>query len=570
MKWVITLLATCLVSIATLAQSAATTPEQTLQQQTIQAKSLYEKHAYAEAAAIIEKLSADPQITTLPEWINAFSSLPDYQALAGQSTQAILTIEKIVQLTNNLGFHFSADDLSKDDDLASLHNDPRYWELLARLAKNDAIWKKRAALWQDNPAIATPYKPVLTEEEKVAGLSKFWSEARFNFPFFVRVPDVDWDRLYMEYLPQVRAAQTTADYYRVMMRFAASLRDGHTNVYPPKELNDTFNGNVALGTQLVHDMVLVTGIYDPALAAQGIRVGAEILSIDGQPVREYAESAVAPYVSSSTPQDRNNRIYGYMLLRGPKDVPVRLTLQDESAKTLSVSVHRYCEPSSKCTWPGNERAQFKMLPGNVAYLAVNEFEDDLGAKTMRDNFATIAQATALIVDVRKNGGGSTNNGYEILSMLTDKPFQSSSQKMLDYKPSYRAWGGVPGWWRLPPREVGPDSVYLFSKRVVVLTSAKTFSAGEDFVVAFDAMHRGTLVGETTGGSTGQPLTFKLPGGGAARICTKADAYPDGRAFEGIGIPPQVQVSPSVSDVRQGIDAALNRAIEILLEPKPAY
>jgi hypothetical protein len=43
--------------------------------------------------------------------------------------------------------------------------------------------------------------------------------------------------------------------------------------------------------------------------------------------------------------------------------------------------------------------------------------------------------------------------------------------------------------------------------------------------------------------------FKLPGGGGERICTKDDTYPDGRVFEGIGVPPQVKVSPSVSDIR---------------------
>lgn len=475
-----------------------------------------------------------------------------YQALAGHPVQALATLNREV----DLGGVVPVDHLRGDPDLVSLHNDPQFQELLARLIKQEALWK-------DDPAIATPYKLVLTEDEKVAGLSKFWSEARFNFPFFARVLDVDWDRLYMEYLPQVRAARTTADYYRVMMRFAAALHDSHTDVYPPKELSGTFFARPALGTQLVEDKVLVTGVYDPALAAEGIRVGAQIVSVDGQPAREYAERAVAPYVSSSTPQDSNVRIYNYSFLNSPGDLPVQLTLQDESGKSRSVSVHRYCEPSSKCTWPDKGSSQFKMLPGDIAYLAVNQLEDDNGAKTMRDHFAAIAQAKALIVDVRKNGGGSSSEGYAILSMLTNKPFQNSSQRMLDYKPSYRASGDVPGWWKIPPSEVSPDSVHFFSKPIIVLTSTMTFSAAEDFVVAFDAMHRGTLVGETTGGSTGQPLIFKLPGGGFARICTKDDSYPDGRVFEGVGVPPQIKVAPTVADIRQGRDAALERAIEML-------
>jgi C-terminal processing protease CtpA/Prc len=202
-----------------------------------------------------------------------------------------------------------------------------------------------------------------------------------------------------------------------------------------------------------------------------------------------------------------------------------------------------------------------MLPGNIAYLAVNEFQNDLGARTMREHFSSISQAKGLIVDVRRNRGGNSNNDYELLSMLTDKPFQASSWRTLDYRPADRSWGNLPGWWK-GTDSVNPDSAHFFSKPVIVLMSSRTFSAAEDFVVAFDAMRRGTLVGETTAGSTGNGLRFKLPGGGSASICTKDNAYPDGRVFEGVGIPPHVKVSPSVSDIRQGRDAALERAIEI--------
>jgi C-terminal processing protease CtpA/Prc len=312
---------------------------------------------------------------------------------------------------------------------------------------------------------------------------------------------------------------------------------------------------------------LVTEVYDPALAALGIHVGSEIVSIDGRPVREYAESAVAPFVSSSTPQDRNIRVYRYLLLRGPKDVPVQLTVSDASGVTKSVSVHRYCEPSSKCVT--DEPVRFKILPGNIAYLAVDEFGDDAGAKTMRSNFASIAQAKGLIVDVRKNGGGNQMNGVAILSMLTDRPFASVSSRTLDYKPGYRANGGGAVWFRVPSGEADPDPTHYYPKPVIVLTSAITFSAAENFVALFDAMHRGTLVGETTGGSTGDGVEFKLPGGGWARIEMEDVEYPDGRVFEGVGIFPQATVAPTVSDIRQGRDAALERAVEILGEGRPA-
>ncbi|HXZ79092.1 MAG TPA: hypothetical protein VEG30_04125 [Terriglobales bacterium] len=88
----------------------------------------------------------------------------------------------------------------------ALRDRPEFKALVARL-------QREAALWNDSPALATPLKPMLSEEEKVAGLSKIWSEARFNFPFLGRI-DVDWNAEYMAFLPQVRAAKTTEDYYR--------------------------------------------------------------------------------------------------------------------------------------------------------------------------------------------------------------------------------------------------------------------------------------------------------------------------------------------------------------------
>jgi len=79
-------------------------------------------------------------------------------------------------------------------------------------------------------------------------------------------------------------------------------------------------------------------------------------------------------------------------------------------------------------------------------------------------------------------------------------------------------------------------------------------------VVFDAMKRGEIVGEPTGGSTGQPLMITLPGGGSARVCTKHDRYPDGKEFVGVGIQPAVVVHPTVEDFRAGRDTVLDAAL----------
>ncbi len=153
------------------------------------------------------------------------------------------------------------------------------------------------------PAQNTPFATTLSEDARIAGLSTVWAETRFNFAFFDRQPDLDWNQTYVDFLSKVRATPSTEDYYRVLMRFAALLKDGHTNVYPPEAIQNAFYARPGLQTRSVEHMVVVTGIDDPALLTQGWHVGDVLLKINGEDIRRYAEREIAPYQSSSTPQD---------------------------------------------------------------------------------------------------------------------------------------------------------------------------------------------------------------------------------------------------------------------------
>src|SRR4051812_37493908 len=91
---------------------------------------------------------------------------------------------------------------------------------------------------QEKSAFKTPFRENIGDDEKAAGLSRFWSEVKYNFANFDLVPGLEWDALYLEYLPRVRATKSTLEYYRVLTELCARLKDGHTNVVPPAELTD--------------------------------------------------------------------------------------------------------------------------------------------------------------------------------------------------------------------------------------------------------------------------------------------------------------------------------------------
>lgn len=56
---------------------------------------------------------------------------------------------------------------------------------------------------------------------------------------------------------------------------------------------------------------------------------------------------------------------------------------------------------------------------------------------------------------------------------------------------------------------------------------------------FKSNRRGTLIGESTGGSTGTPYLFKLRCGGSGRIVSVGYRLLDGTEFIGRGIQPNV-------------------------------
>ncbi len=445
----------------------------------------------------------------------------------------------------------------EDTDLTSLHSDARWKPLLDRAA---AAAKADSEFW-NGPAMQTPYRANLSEEEKVAGLSKLWAEAKFNFIYFDRVPDLNWDALYMKYLPRVRASKSTLEYYRLLIEMAARLGDSHTGVWMPKELREQVYSAPLLRARLVDGKVVVAAVA-PALASTGITPGLEIVAIDGRPVMEYAKERVAPYVSASTPQDRDTRTYDYQLLQGPKRSPVELTLRDASGRTFKRSVPRLSGAEYRKAWPSDPMT-FRTLPGNVAYVALNTFEDARVADQFEAAFPEIAKADALVLDVRENGGGNSANGDRVLACLTDHPIPGTPWDTRDYRPTFRAWGRRETRYASPGDSIPPNGKLLFTKPVVLLTSPRTFSAAEDFTAGFHDMKRGRIVGETTGGSTGQPLSFPLPGGGAARVCTRHCTLADGTEFVGVGIRPDVAVSPTIADIRAGRDAVLEAALREL-------
>ena len=437
--------------------------------------------------------------------------------------------------------------LDKEPTLDAIKKEPRYLVLIKKLKEEGALW--------NNTALKTPYKANLSDAEKVAGLSLLWSQAKYNFVNFDHL-DIDWTQTYLDYLPKVQDTKSTAEYYKVLINFYAQLKDGHTNVYVPDSLSSAFYSRPPFRTELIEGRVFVNQVFSDSLNKSGIVPGLEVIKIDGEPVISYGEKNVRPYVSSSTPQDMEIREFSYQLLSGAKNKPIVIEFKDRSGKTINSTIARtgYHDVTRLKTM------EYQTI-GGVGYLTINNFEDNKIIKQFDSLYtAEIIKTKGLIIDLRYNGGGDGGIGFNILKRLTDKPFLNSQAKILQH--SSRPYD-EPLWDNLGYGRWSPNGKIFYDKPVIVLIGPRTFSAAEDFTVAFDYMKRGTLVGMATGGSTGQPVPFSLPGGGSARVCGKRDTYPDGKEFVGIGIMPDVTVKKTIKDLLSGKDAAKDKALEML-------
>ena len=146
----------------------------------------------------------------------------------------------------------------------------------------------------------------------------------------------------------------------------------------------------------------------------------------------------------------------------------------------------------------------------MAYVALNSFSSNEAASAFKRAMEEIGRHQGLLIDVRNNGGGSSAEGYSVISRLIDKPVRGSRWKTRQYMPAFRAWGEKEAWLEGQPSIIRPATGKPFLGPVVVLIGPDTVSAAEDFVVAIHAASRATLVGERTAGTTGQPLMVKLP------------------------------------------------------------
>jgi peptidase S41-like protein len=198
------------------------------------------------------------------------------------------------------------------------------------------------------------------------------------------------------------------------------------------------------------------------------------------------------------------------------------------------------------------------LPGNVGYLDLRGFlPAQFGAETVVAAMNFLANTDALIIDLRRNGGGEP----AMVALISSYLFEGEPVHLNDLY--FRPDNSTRQWWTLP---YVPGKRYGGKKEVYVLTSNRTFSAAEEFTYNLKNLKRATIVGETTGGGAhpGGPRRINehfaiwVPSGRAINPISKTN-------WEGTGVKPDLDV-PADQALKVAHIAAMKKVVEKVTQP----
>jgi len=417
---------------------------------------------------------------------------------------------------------------------------------------------------------AQAMRDTVSRADKLYALSMIWKEADYNFVFFDKQPHLNWDSLYVAYIPKILATKNVYEYIKVLSAFTSTLKDGHTSVmFTQAYWNDIDSPPVSYVTHLGKRYVTAA---DESLKDK-VPIGSEIVKLDGMP---WAAD------------EASNNWYGF------KNTPIELTLRTPGNKESKIVLNRDINTRGRAktlkmapAMPStvSQDFEYKSLSPAVAMVTLNTFGDQKVVEEFKKALPEIRKHQNLIVDVRRNDGGDDNYAIEIAKYLTYKSYLVGSMwRARTNNSADKAWAsanklfGKPdtlteyltrnSWDRHPGDTITiADTIRRLKMPVYILTSKKTFSAGEDFLIYLNQSRNITRVGQNTAGSSGQPLFFKIPKGFSVRICAKRDALPDGTDFIGIGVKPDVYVEPFFSLTGEKKDVELEAAQALISRKK---
>ena len=207
---------------------------------------------------------------------------------------------------------------------------------------------------------------------------------------------------------------------------------------------------------------------------------------------------------------------GKRLVQGKADTTVQITvLRGQEQKTFTVKRATVKTPVATAT----------MLHGNIGLVKIANFNSNCAKETIAAIESLMEQgATALVFDVRNNGGGYAAEMNKVLDYLLP---EGEIFRTLDYTGK---------------EEITRSDAKCLEIPMAVLVNGSSYSAAEFFAAALQNWQWGKVVGEKTSGKGYFQVVYELSDGSAVGVSIGKYFTPQGVSLEGVGITPDMTVS----------------------------
>ena len=195
--------------------------------------------------------------------------------------------------------------------------------------------------------------------------------------------------------------------------------------------------------------------------------------------------------------------------------------------------------------------EVKVLKGNIGYLNLRMFtniEQGKDAATSAMNF--LYNTNAIIIDLRKNGGGVPGMVQLLSSYFTDaEPVLLSNfyERKTNEKTQLFTFKSI-------------DGKRMTNKPLYILTSENTFSAAEAFTYSLKHLDKAVVVGEVTKGGANRTKTINLNDYFSISLPYIQAIHPVTKTnWEGKGVQPNIETNNNEAFVIAYIDA-INKTV----------
>ncbi|HEU4507978.1 MAG TPA: S41 family peptidase [Pyrinomonadaceae bacterium] len=404
---------------------------------------------------------------------------------------------------------------------------------------------------KDNPY---PDMEFPTVEYRLLALFRYWNVINYFFPYKHLIGD-SWSTVLTRYIPKFEVNRDAADYQLTVRELVTEMQDSHggvRNANAAAQKLGMFLPAVLFGH--VEGKSVVTKVLDDTLP---IKVGDEVLAIDGEPVEKRREF-LSRYVATSTPQWLMKHV-NLRLLMGAKDSVAKVRVRDPKGEVREVSLARSLPATEPKLQQAMERSTpvIQVLPSGYGYVDLDRLQ---GAEVGK-MFDTIKDTPAVIFDMRGYPNGTAwsiaprlTAKKNVVAALFSRPLlEATSLNAGDLEQASYSFVQ-----KLPEPQGEP-----YKGRVVMLINEDAISQSEHTCLFFAAATDVTFIGTPTAGANGDVTMMVLPGNLQISFTGHNVRHADGRQLQRLGIQPHIKVERTIRGIVDGRDEILEAAVKHL-------